>query len=167
MKIELIKVGNGSDLYPGDFTKEEIKIIQKYAKGSILNLFSGASLIGHTRIDFSHFNATHRMDVFDYLPTKHYFHTIIIDAPYNQKFADKYQKIGMTSPQFIIFADTQRTTLLFNYIDKMDPDIIILKSWNFYCLKRYKMKKCFICYPGGYRKSTFLIIMERKQKTLF
>ena len=39
--------------------------------------------------------------------------TVIIDAPYNQKFADTYKKLGNTPKQFIIFANTEKTTLLF------------------------------------------------------
>jgi len=167
--FKLLKVGNGTEEYPGNFTKKEIKIIQKNCKGTILNLFSGKSKIGLT-IDYTY--GMIKRDVFDWL--KQYsnlnfetlYDTVIIDAPYNQRFADQYQKIGNTPKQFIIFADTERTTELFNYIDKINPEIIILKSWNYYCLKRYRIDQCYICYAGGYRKSTFLIVMKRKQETI-
>ena len=164
-KIEIINVGNGSNQYPGDFTKEENQIILRNCKGKVLHLFSGSSEIGDLRIDFTHKNATHKWDVFEFLEYNNLqdFNTIIIDAPYNKRFADKYQKIGNTPKQFIIFADTKRTTKLFYYINIINPEIIILKSWNYYCLKRYKIKSCYICYSGGFRKSTFLIIMKREQ----
>lgn len=164
--IELIKVGNGTSEYPGNFTKKEIQIIKKNIKGKVLHLFSGKSNIGDIRVDF--INGNIKSDVFLFLGyNQTHFNTILIDAPYNQKFADKYQKLGDTPKQFIIFASVKKTTELFDKIIKISPDIIILKSWNYYCLKGYEIKKCYVCYPGGYRKSTFLIVMKRKQEVLF
>ena len=161
--MEVITVSNGNNEYPGNFTKKEISIIKKYSTGTILNLFSGKSSIGNVRVDFKFGNCT--MDVFDYLNNfkYHHFNTVIVDAPYNLKFANKYQKIGNTPKQFIIFANTTDTTHLFNLISKkIKPDIIILKSWNYYVPKDYKLVKGFLCYPGGYRKSTILLILERE-----
>ena len=161
--MELIKVGNGSSDYPGNFTKKENNIILKNIKGRSLNIFSGNSKIGDIRIDFYNKHTTLNNDVFNYLKYCKYksFDTIIIDAPYNQRFADKYQKIGNTPKQFIIFANAKKTTELFELVKKISPQIIILKSWNYYCVAGYNIKKCYVCYPGGYRKSTFLIVMEK------
>ena len=165
MKLQLINVGNGTTIYPGNFTREEITIIQKNLKSLTLHLFSGKSEIGDIRVDYTY--GTHKQDVFEFLKTyQGNPNTILLDPPYNQKFADKYQELGNTPKQFIIFADTEKTTLLFNLINALDSEIIILKSWNYYCLKRYTIDQCYICYPGGYRKSTFLIIMKRKQETM-
>ena len=164
--MKLIKVGNGSAEYPGNFTKKEIRIIKNKIEGKTLHLFSGKSDIGEVRIDYKYGNF--RVDVIYYLKcvSKNAFQTIIIDAPYNQKFADIYQKLGNTPDQFIIFADTKKTTELFELVDYLCPDLIILKSWNYYCLPRYEIKESYLCYPGGYRKSTILLIMKRKQMKL-
>jgi len=166
--IELIKVSNGNNEYPGNFTPKEIKIIKKNVKGRIINLFSGNSKLGHFRIDFSHNNATHKNDVFKWLELltlsfKNYFlQTVIIDAPYNQRFGDKYQKIGNTPKQFIIFANAKKTTKLFQLIkEKINPQTIIIKSWNYYVPKGYRLEKGYLCYPGGYRKSTLLLILKK------
>ena len=168
MNLKIINVGNGTKDYPGNFTKKELKIIKYNSKGRIINLFSGNSKFGICRIDFSNINATKNIDVFLWLDSlsngfKNYFQqTVIIDAPYNQKFADKYQKIGNTKKQFIIFANTRDTTKLFELIkEKIDPIIIIIKSWNYYIPKGYQLKEGYLCYPGGYRKSTLLLILER------
>lgn len=162
VKLELIGVGNGDDNYPGNFTLEEKIIIQNHIRGKSLNLFSGKCQIGDIKIDYKY--GDYDMDVFEYLDDCLEFNlkfgTIIIDAPYNQRFANMYQKIGNTPKQFIIFANAKKTTELFNKIIKIGPDIIILKSWNYYCLRGYSVKKGYVCYAGGYRKSTFLIIME-------
>ena len=161
MKLEVIKVGNGSEDYPGNFTKKELQIIKYASKGRVLNLFSGKCGFGNERIDFSSKEATKNMDVFEYIKFCHYYDTIIIDAPYNQRFADKYKKIGNTPKQFIIFADTKKTTYLFDQIYKWNPKVIILKSWNYYIPRGYKLKKGYLCYPGGYRKSTLLLIFVK------
>jgi len=164
--LEIIPVGNGSNKYPGNFTKKENKIIIENCslKGNVLHLFSGKSKIGNVRVDFEFGNCT--IDVFNYLNNINSvkdcnFKTVIIDAPYNQKFANKYKKLGNTSKQFIIFANTLQTTILWNKIREINPDIIILKSWNYYIPKGYNLKKGYLCYPGGYRKSTILLIMKK------
>ena len=164
--MKVIKVGNGTDIYPGNFTKKEIHIIKQNIKGRCLHLFSGKSDIGDIRVDYAFGNI--KSDVFLFLEyNKSYFSTIIIDAPYNKRFAEKYQKLGKTPEQFIIFANAKETTRLFNLIDKLDPEIIILKSWNYYQMKRYENIKSYLLYSGGYRKSPILLIMKRKQEILF
>jgi hypothetical protein len=163
MNLEIINVGNGTKEYPGNFTRKEIDIININTEGLVVNLFSGKSNIGYRRIDYAYGNV--KMDVFDYLESCKPIdvkQTIILDAPYNQKFADKYQGLGNTPKQFIIFANTKDTTRLFNLIrEKVDPEIIIMKSWNYYIPLGYKLKKGYLCYAGGYRKSTILLILER------
>ena len=109
------------------------------------------------------------MNVFLYLQdciTKNInFDTIIIDAPYNEKFARKYSKYNgdhsFDKEQFIIFANARKTTELFSYIYNIDPKIIIIKSWNYYIPKGYTLKFGFLCYAGGYRKPTILEILEK------
>lgn len=171
MYFKIIKVGNGNNNYPGNFTKKELKIIKRNSIGRIINLFSGNSKIGHFRIDFNNRNATHNQDVFNWLESLtdgfkiFYQQTVIIDAPYNQKFANKYQKLGNTPKQFIIFADTKNTTKLFTLIkEKINPLIIIIKSWNFYEPAGYELLKGFLCYAGGFRKPTLLEILKKKVK---
>ena len=163
MNLKIINVSNGSKKYPGSFTIEEHKIIVYNCSGSILHLFSGRSGIGDVRVDYSCKEATINEDVFKFLEINNKkFDTIIIDAPYNEKFANEYQTIGNTSKQFIIFADTKRTTNLFNLITtKIQPEIIIIKSWNYYVQKGYSLKEGFLCYAGGFRKPTILLILKK------
>jgi len=162
MKLKIITVDNGTiGNYPGSFAKKELEIIKYNSKGRVLSLFSGRCGFGYRRVDLSCEEATHIMDVFDFLfENELIYNTIIIDAPYNQRFADKYQKIGNTSKQFIIFADFRKTTLLWHYILQINPEIIILKSWNYYIPKGYHLREGYLCYAGGYRKPTILEILE-------
>lgn len=166
--MQLIKVGNGSPAYHGDFAKKEIELIQANIKGSCIHLFSGKSLIGNVRIDLSCDEATIKGDVFELLPDfidhKASFNTVIIDPPYNEKFAGKYDKLSsVKGKQFIIFASVEKTTKLFDMIAQLNPQVIIIKSWHYYVPKTMLEEKssCYVCYAGGYRKPTFLMICRR------
>lgn len=167
-KLKIINVGNGTKEYYGNFTKKENKIIKdNILHGYSLNLFSGKSDIGTIRVDFEYGNTS--MNVFDYLKSLNSkneigyieFNTVILDFPYNQKFADKYQKVGNTPKQFIGFAQAKQTTILMNELIRIEPKRIIMKSWNYYIVKGYKLKEGFLCYAGGYRKPTILLIMDK------
>ncbi len=162
--LKVVTVGRSDNIYPGNFTSNEIKIILQYATGHVINLFSGKSIIGDLRIDFACKEATNNWDVFDFLENSNLidFDTVILDAPYNKIFADKYQKLGNTPKQFIIFANAKKTTRLFQLIrDKINPKIIIMKSWNYYIPFGYYLLKGFLCYTGGFRKSTLLLIFRK------
>jgi len=163
--LEVITVGNGSKEYPGNFTKKEIHLIKDICKDKYaLHLFSGKSTIGDVRVDFTQPEATHKGDVFEFLETYKgpHFNIVILDPPYNSRFADKYQKLGDTPSQFVIFANSKKTTILLNLIrETIQPDIIIMKSWNYYIPKGYTDVGSYLCYAGGYRKSTILMICRR------
>lgn len=162
--LKILNVGNGTSDYPGNFTKEEIKIIRKNIIGRCLHLFSGKSDLGDVRVDYSYGNV--KEDVFAFLEiNREKFRTVILDAPYNTKFADKYKKIGSTPEQFVIFANTRGTGILFKHIIKLNPEIIILKSRHYYIIKGYELLEGYCCYAGGYRKPTILLIMRKKYKT--
>ena len=159
MMLKILNVGNGNNKYPGNFTKKEKKIIKYNCKGRVLNLFAGLSSIGTDKVDFN--NGNIKMDVFEFLKkNKIYYNTILLDAPFNDKFANIYKKLGNTPDQFIIFAMNRKTTELFNYIKKMNPERIIIKSWNYYIPEGYKLNKGYLCYAGGYRKPTILLIID-------
>lgn len=173
-ELELINVDNGNNTYPGNFAKKEQSIISEFAFGYIVNLFSGKSEIGNMRIDLACKEANINADVFSYLENLKDsqgnemrllgVNTVILDPPYNEKFAQKYHKLSKLkeNEQFIIFADSKRTTKLFELIkEKLNPERIILKSWNYYVPKGYELKKGYLCYAGGYRKPTILLIMDR------
>jgi hypothetical protein len=165
MKMEIIKVSNGNNKFPRNFTLEERHIIQSNLKGKVLHLFSGKSIIGDVRIDLAQPEATHNINVFDFLNSNtEYFDTVILDPPYNQKFADKYDKLsGNKGNQLIIFASVEKTSELFKMITAMKPKYIIIKSWNYYVPKGYVDAGSYLCYAGGYRKSTILMICKKKE----
>ena len=176
--LEIINVSNGSKDYIGNFTKQENEIIlSNLLIGNTIHFFSGNSEIGNKRIDLYSEKATDNIDVFDYIDfqiksiendlTINKYTNLIIDSPYNKKFALKYDKLfnidkSLKSKQFIIFASTKKTTILMNYISNiLKPNRIILKSWNYYIPKGYFLNKGFLCYAGGYRKSTILLILDK------
>ena len=84
------------------------------------------------------------------------YDSIIIDPPYNERYMKIYAKNQEQKSDFVIFADTRRTTLLFDWIRKIKPQQIIMKSFQFYRFAGYNVKG-FITYAGGYRKPIFLL----------
>lgn len=166
--IEIINVGNGTKEYPGNFTKKEKEIINNAIIGFSLHLFSGKSNIGDVRVDFEYGNV--KMDVFEYLTTYDInsaeFQTIILDAPYNAKFALKYDNLNPNedNEQFIIYAQSKKTTTLWNLIREHNPKRIIQKSWNHYVPKGYHLNHSYVCYAGGFRRQTFLEIYDRDEE---
>jgi len=161
-KLKIITIGNNKSNFIGAFVNKEINIIKKWIEPPCLHLFSGSSLIGETRIDISHQNATHNIDVFEYLKlAPNTNNTIIIDAPYNKKYEEIYNTHGLIFTSFSIFANTPKTSLLWKLISKLAPKIIILKSWNYYILKNYYLNDGYLCYSGGYRKPTILLKMKK------
>ena len=167
-ELELINVDNGNSDYPGSFTKKEQNIISEFCFGYVINLFSGKSEIGNMRIDLACKEANINADVFSYLENLKIrlegINTVILDPPYNERFALKYHKLSgkEQNEQFVIFANAKKTTKLFELIkEKLNPERIIMKSWNYYVPKGYSLKKGYVCYAGGYRKPTILLIMDR------
>lgn len=171
--MKIITVGNsGAEDYPGNFTKEEDELIKANMIGKVLHLFSGRSLIGDIRVDFSQEEATIKSDVFEYLRThqNEQVDTIVLDPPYNDRFADKYDKANKSGnkhqqKQFVIFANSRETTELFQLMAGLKPKRIIMKSWQYYNFSTYGYTDIgsYICYAGGYRKPTFLMICEKAQ----
>jgi hypothetical protein len=162
-KLNIITIGNNKSNFVGAFVNKEITIIKKWIEPPCLHLFSGSSKIGDTRIDISHENATHNMDVFDFLETNQDdFKTILLDPVYNKKHEKIYNTHGQIFTSFSMFANTPKTSLLWKLISKLRPEKIILKSWYYYIPRNYDFEEGYLCYPGGYRKSTILLKMSRK-----
>ena len=103
------------------------------------------------------------MDVFRYLRLNSgKFDTIILDPPYNTRFAKKYNKVNqMEADQFVIFSNSKKTTILFDHIRRLKLKRIIIKSWNYYVPKDYELSKGYLCYAGGYRRQTILEVLDR------
>lgn len=162
--MKIIKAGNCNHEYVGGFSKIESEIIEKSAEGKILHLFSGKSLIGQVRVDFSQPEATINCDVFEFLSNcNEKFDTILLDPPYNERFAEKYNKLsGGNTNQFVIFANAKKTTELFNQIIRLNPNTIIIRSWNYYVPHGYYDSGSYLVYFGGYRKPVILMLCKRK-----
>jgi hypothetical protein len=166
LMFKLLKVCNKSQReYPGAFTPEEENIIIDWCRGTILHLFAGTSKIGEVRIDSTP-TATHNQDVFTFLESsQNIFQTIILDPPYNKRYAQMYIKLGGRG-NFIM--GQKGTKHLFKLICQLHPERIIIKSWGYYGLEKqnYIMHEGYVCYAGGYRKPTFLLLYTQIHHTL-
>ena len=161
--MKIIKAGNCDHRYVGGFSKTEIEIIEKSSEGKVLHLFSGKSNIGQVRVDFSQPEATHNQDVFEFLSNcDEQFDTVLLDPPYNENYAEKYNKLsGGNTTQFVIFANAKKTTELFNLIIGLNPNSIIIRSWNYYVPHGYYDSGSYLVYFGGYRKPIILMICKK------
>ncbi|GAJ16943.1 unnamed protein product, partial [marine sediment metagenome] len=71
-------------IYPGAFSDSLCRLFEFVLAGRVLNLFSGASMIGATRVDLSHPNATLNMPVAKFLAgNTQYWDWVLLDPPYN------------------------------------------------------------------------------------
>jgi hypothetical protein len=165
--LPVITVSNSRSNYEGGFTKEEEALIQSWTAGYTVSLFCGMCEIGDERIDLNDETVyTALLDVFEYIanpayPLQHP-NTILLDPPYNERYATKYAKHCKTPSDFVIFADVQRTNQLFNWIKAQQPAQIILKSFQFYRFEGYEVKGV-ITYAGGYRRPIFLLCNYRSE----
>ena len=178
MKLKVINTTNKRADYIGGFTPIEEQMIRHFIKGYTINLFCGKCQIGDERIDIKrefinkhtgeieNTSANIIMNVFDYIQNIKYPKqkpkSLIVDPAYNETYKKKYES------KFVIFANVKMTNQLFKWIIKQQFERIVIKSWNFYRFKHYSINEKYsrILYYGGYRKSTFLLCQNRKNKDI-
>lgn len=93
IEYDVLGWGIPKGTYPGQFTPTAIDIIKGRIAGcgKVLHLFSGSSSIGDVRIDLSHPNATHNMDVFEFIKGDgELWDYTILDPPY--EMSDRTKK---------------------------------------------------------------------------
>ncbi|GAI37629.1 unnamed protein product, partial [marine sediment metagenome] len=113
----------------------------------VLHLFSGTSLIGHTRIDVERPEATNRQDVLSFIKkdSKHWNY-IILDPPHAIREKDKLQEYGKTSS---VSADVPLRKALAEYLPKHAKNVL----WLDMCAPLpagLRRKKLWFLFPGGY-----------------
>jgi len=146
----------------GGFSQLEINIIYKYSKLPILHLFSGSSSIGNIRVDCNpKSKATHVMDVFDYIKDNTpEVNTILMDPIYFENI--KYEGDGLYKFPY----DTRKTKILWNYIIKLYPPIVIIKCLGYYTIPGYILLKGYSLYPGAFKPNRCIGIYQAKNERL-
>lgn len=163
----------------GGFHRKEEQLIRKYVKVPCLHLFSGSSLIGDMRVDWSHPHATHYGDLFEFLEQnleellQRGFKTVIYDPPYSERQADKYgRRYNIPPEKRYWYTNLQpmnvKTRQLHKAIEAIHPDIIITRGWRSqpWRLRGYQIIDELLVDWGRKRTFTLLQVFKRTEKQL-
>jgi len=157
---EALGMGTAKGEYDGQFTPAVDKLIKYWTwykyPGKILHLFSGNSRIGNIRVDIDNPNATHNVDVEEYLKqSKENFEWVLLDPPYLVESHDlRGYKISKA-----FSADVPARRLFQEWAQKHTKRII----WLDLCAplpQGFRREKLYFLLPGGYRNIRVLSILK-------
>jgi len=158
--IEICGLGGNYSGYPGAFTNKVKKIILNTLHGRVLNLFSGISNIGDTRIDYLRPEATNNCDVFDFIQkNKKTWDFVILDPPYAIKSAPNKLKIYGDIKPFTGNVPYQRK--MAEFLFKYAKNVLWLDQ-SAPLPKGFKRKKIWVLLPGGWH---FVRILSHLKNT--
>ena len=162
-KFEVRPLGISKGKYPGQFTAEVEKIIEKWLArypGKVLHLFSGISKIGNVRVDFDNKNATINGTVENYLRTSaENFEWVILDPPYLVNSSELGTGFSIKRPfscsipsRRLFEAWAVKHTKRILYLDVCCP-----------LFHGFKREKVYFLLPGGYRNLRVLTISKKRK----
>lgn len=137
--------------YVGAFPDNVEKDILSLVKNPCLHLFSGSSLIGDTRVDIAHENATNKCDVFDYLQTfqiQKQWEWCLLDPPYN--IHNPSQDLKEYKIYSSVSCSVPKRQALARFFKKFCKNVL----WLDYCAPLppgFIREKVWFYFPGGYR----------------
>jgi hypothetical protein len=163
-KFEVMGMGFNNSSYPGAFTKPIEDIIRNHIAGTVLHLFSGSSLIGDTRVDINHKNATLNYDVKDFIKTdKEHWDWVILDPPYNiTRVGTKLKGYGLSG---CVASDVSFRRALKAYFQEHTENVM----WLDICapmVKGFQCEKLWLLLPGGFYTVRVLTWLKREMKPL-
>lgn len=151
--------------YPGAFPPEVDTVIRRLVGGSILQLFSGSSLIGEERIDIEHPNATKNVNVKDFIANDdRSWDWIVLDPPYqmsNLTIRNMDYSLGAS-----VNSDVDFRRNLKQYFQKHTDNVL----WLDICapmIKGFYRKKLWLVLTGGFHTVRVLSWLKREMKPLF
>ena len=150
--------------YTGAFPPNVDVVIRRLVKGSVLQLFSGSSLIGEERIDIEHPNATRKMNVKDFITCDdRAWEWIVLDPPYQLVSADiKLNDYGIKKAASSDVVLRRRLKL---YFQKHTDNIL----WLDICapvIKGFYRQKLWLVLTGGFHTVRVLSWLKREMKPL-
>ena len=169
MNINVTALGMGFNNtgYPGAFTQPVENIIKSFIGGrggSVLNLFSGQSLIGDERVDIDHKNATTNCDVKLFiLEDTRDWDWVILDPPYAiHKPEAKLKGYGLKGS---MSSDVSFRRNLKVYLQNHTSSVL----WLDYCapmIKGFTREKLWLLLPGGFHSVRVLSWLRRNSKPM-
>ena len=146
-----------------DKVEQDIKNLVAKSK-NVLHLFSGVSKIGQVRVDIERPEATHNMDVFEFIKTKEaqkQWEWCILDPPYNIYNPDQDLKdYGIRAS---VSASVPKRNALADFFRKYVKNVL----WLDHCAplpQGFIRKKIWFYFPGGYRTIRILSWLQRANK---
>jgi 16S rRNA G966 N2-methylase RsmD len=162
-EFEVLGMGMNPGNYPGAFTKPVEDIIKSVLYGKVLHLYSGSSLIGDTRVDLEHPNATTHCRVEDFVrDDTNKWDWMLLDPPYaitRRKKLDKYAETASLS------ADVKWRNEIKDYFRRHTANIL----WLDYCapmINGFRRRKLWLLLPGGYHNVRVLSWLEKSMDLL-
>lgn len=166
-EVEICGMGNNITGYPGAFTPVVDRIMRQViyeVGGKTLQLFSGVSKLGDTRVDIERPEATCNRNVLDFVKSNNSsWDLIILDPPYEIKGKSKLEEYGRTSS---VAADVVLRQALADYFIRHTQNVL----WLDMCAplpKGFRRKKLWFLFPGGYHTVRILSWLERFTLPMF
>lgn len=158
-EFEVMGMGFNSSAYPGAFTPRVEGLIKSILYGKVLQLFSGASLIGGERIDIEHVNATMNKDVGDFVnQDNRQWDWVLLDPPYD--ITGKEIKLHNYGKRACIASNVQLRRALKVYLQHHARNVL----WLDICapmIKGFHRRKLWLLLPGGFHTVRVLSWLER------
>lgn len=159
-KIHVGGLGNHNKGYPGAFTIPVEKVILSLIKSPCLHLFSGTSKIGDIRVDLERPEATHNMNVADFIiKDDNKWEWLVLDPPYSKR--RKVKEYALFTPfanvpfrqKFIVWLQDHVNNIL--WLDTCAPKPI-----------GFKREALWFFLPGGYHTIRVLSWLKRESQNI-
>lgn len=145
--------------YPGSFSPSVEATIRPLAKGRVLHLFSGQSLIGDERVDIERPEATINDDVARFITTDtRDWDWVILDPPYGiTRCGSKLAQYGIKEA---VSGNVGFRRLLMSYFRAHTDNVL----WLDHCapvFRGFRRRQLWLCLPGGFETVRVLSWLER------
>lgn len=161
--LEAIGRGTNNGKFAGAFPPTIDRTVRGIVGTPCLHLFSGASTIGDVRVDLEHPNATHRMNVFEFLKSSEAqkeWETVLLDPPYG--IVSSKQKLKQYADRTAVSSSVPKRRTLAAFFLQYARNVV----WFDQCAplpEGFYRAKVWLVLPGGYRTVRILSWLRRNE----
>lgn len=163
-EIEVVVMGANNTGYPEAFTPKIEDIIKKTVGKPCLHLFSGRCKIGDVRVDIERPEATHNMNVLEFIESNNdQWKWLVLDPPYD--ILRKNVKLKEYGLSYSLAADVVFRKKMVKWFQGHVENILWLDG----CApspKGFYRKKLWLCLPGSYHNVRVLSWLQREGSNL-
>lgn len=162
-EFEVLPMGINNTGYPGAFPSNVEAVIRSVVSGKVLHLYSGRSLIGEVRVDYSRQEATHNISVEEFIGKDNSsWDFVILDPPYEIKHKDKLRAYVDNKS---LSGNIQLRHAIKKYCMLHTENVL----WLDQCAPSFGgfgRKKLWVFIPGGWMNVRVLSWLKREMKPL-